>query len=342
MFFRRLIYLFSVFCLMAGASTRLNASEAHIVDFRIGKYAIDSTYKYNARALGRVRESFDAGNIASVTLTAYSSPDGKISRNRQLAALRATSVKDCLSSLVSSDVVINSVVVAEDWDGVMRYFKRSSLEWKDEAIAILNNKDADRKALLQDLWVGEAWDDLLKNCFPYLRRVVVSIDKNAHAAIQKGDFVASTIVFDASSSALIQSVADNINGFANLRQLAKNSAPTLYIYVKASPEGEEAANETLSLRRAERIKARLLSLGYTGNVVSVYQGEDWEGLALKVMESTDMPDRDAVLDILADQTLDRAARKRALQKLSYGRTWLRLMNEEMTGLRKAVISPEKE
>ena len=339
---RRIIYSFLFFCLLAGANLNLSASEAHLLDFKVGKYTVDSTYKYNARAIARVREAFASESICSVTVTAYSSPDGKYSRNRQLSSLRAASVNDFISSFVPSGVAVNTVLVAEDWDGVLRYFKRSSLEWKDEAIAILSSKEGDKKALLQDLWVGEAWDDLLKNCFPALRRVVVSIEKTAPAGAQEAGFDVASIVFNSGSSALTPSIADNSTGFSILRQLASGDSPTLYIYIKASPEGEEAANQALSIKRADRIKTRLISLGYTGEVITVYQGEDWEGLADMVRESSDMPDKDAVLDILADKSLDRAARKQALQKLSYGRTWLRLMNEEMTGLRKAVISPVKE
>lgn len=339
---RRILFTFAFFCFMAGVNPNLRASETHILDFKVGKYTVDSTYKYNARAITRVREAFASGDIASVTVTAYSSPDGKYSRNRQLSSLRASSVTELITPYVPSGVALNTVLVAEDWDGVLRYFRRSNLEWKDEAIAILSSKDGDKKALLQDLWVGEAWEDLMKNCFPALRRVVVSVDKIAAASAQEAVFDAASIVFSSGSSALKQSVADNINGFSILGQLASGDYPTLYIYIKASPEGEEAANQALSLRRADRIKAKLSSLGYTGEVITVYQGEDWEGLANKVRKSSDMPDRDAVLDILANQSLDRAARKQALQKLSYGRTWLRLMNEEMAGLRKAVVSPAKE
>lgn len=331
---RRLIRSFVFFCLLAGANLSLSASEAHILDFKVGKSTIDSSYKYNARAITRMRGAFGSDGISSVTVTAYSSPDGKYARNRQLASLRAASVNDLISSFVPSGVSVNTVLVAEDWDGVLRYFKRSSLEWKDEAIAILSSKEGDKKALLQDLWVGEAWDDLMKNCFPTLRRVVVSVEKIASADTQKADFNVASIIFKCGSCAL--------TGSSNLSQLAGSGSPTLYIYIKASPEGEEAANQALSIKRAERIKAKLYSLGYAGDVITVYQGEDWEGLANAVRESTDMPDKDAVLDILANQSLDRAARKQALQKLSYGRTWLRLMSEEMAGLRKAVVSPEKE
>jgi hypothetical protein len=93
------------------------------------------------------------------------------------------------------------------------------------------------------------------------------------------------------------------------------------------------------LRRAAAIEALLRQYGYTGSVGVQYRGEDWEGLLESVKSATDMPEKDYVIDILSDTTLDRDARKKALQAVSYGRTWLRLMDTEMTGLRKAVVSP---
>lgn len=206
---------------------------------------------------------------------------------------------------------------------------------------ILSSRSGDKKALLHDLWVGEAWEDLMKNCFPALRRVTVSVDKNATVDAPEAVSGAASIVFKSGSSALFASLANNSTEFSSLAQLAKSGNPTLYIYVKSSPEGEEASNEKLSLKRADRIKAKLLALGYSGEVIPVYEGEDWDGLATAVRESSDLPDKDAVLDILSDKSLDRASRKHALQKISYGRTWLRLMEEEMSGLRKAVVSPDK-
>lgn len=331
---RRIISAIALFCLMAGANLNLSAAEAYILDFRIGKSTIDSSYKYNTRASARMLEAFASQSEPVITVTAFSSPDGKFSRNRQLAVLRAASVKDFIISNLSSPerCTINTVVIPEDWEGVKRYLKRSSLEWKEDALAILDSKEGDKKALLQDLWVGEAWEDLLKNCFPALRRVSVSIEKPVTDA-PVADSSDVELIFNCGSSALR-------NG-DSLKALAKSAAPTLYIYVKASPEGQAAANEKLSLKRAERVKAKLLALGYSGEVIPVYEGEDWEGLATVVRESSDVPDKEAVLDILADSSMDRDARKHALQALSYGRTWLRLMDQEMAGLRKATVTPDK-
>ena len=166
MLLRRIILSFSCFCFLSGASFSLRASEAYQFGFGIGRSVLDSTYKYNQRACERVRDAFASLYSPTVIVTAYSSPDGKLSRNRQLAALRAASVKDYINSFCP--VSVQTVVIAEDWEGVARYLKRSSLEWKDDALAILSSKDGDKKELLKDLWVGEAWDDLIKNCFPPL------------------------------------------------------------------------------------------------------------------------------------------------------------------------------
>ena len=58
----------------------------------------------------------------------------------------------------------------------------------------------------------------------------------------------------------------------------------------------------------------------------------------EVLCAADLPDKEAVIDILQDTGLDRDARKKALQSLSYGHTWLRLMDTEMRNLRKARVS----
>ena len=335
--FRRIICSFMFFCLMAGASLNLSASEASFqFGFKVGKHLIDSTYKYNARALTRAREELSSSQGVSITITAYSSPDGKFSRNRQLATLRGTSVSDYLASLIpdGDSCSIKTVVVSEDWDGVKRYLERSSLEWKQDALAIVSSKDGDKEELLKDLWVGEAWEDLIKNCFPSLRRVTVSIDKNAVPDAQELDSDSCSIIFRCGSSALPVSKA--------LVRMAKSSVPSLYVGVKSSPEGKESDNQALGLRRAQRVKEKLIALGYKGEIVTVYLGEDWDGLATNVSKATDLVDKDAVLDILSDATLDRNSRKKALQALSYGNTWLRLMSEEMSDLRKATVSPAKQ
>lgn len=326
MLLRRFISVFFAFCLLAGTGSPLFA-ESFQLSFRVGSFSVDTTYNSNARACTRVRGALEGS--ARVLVTSYSSPDGSLSRNRQLSRLRAASVREFVLSCSPSSQV-ETVTVDEDWDGVLKYVKRSNKEWKQEAIDILTSTGTDKEALLKDLWVGEAWDDLLRNCFPTLRRVSVELVTDASEPVSS-DY---PIVFSQSSSRVPGS------SLSYIKNMASAGASTLYIYIKASPEGTSEGNQALSLKRASRLDALLRQYGYSGEVKTKYLGEDWDGLAEAVKSASDMPDKDSVLDILEDSSLDRAARKKALQALSYGRTWLRLMDEEMSGLRRAVISTE--
>lgn len=330
---KRLISVFAAFCLLAGCELGLSAESIQIA-FPVGNWSIDSTYLYNARACTRIYDAVSSfSNSSRITVRSFSSPDGKLSRNRQLARLRAASVHDFLCkispSLASS---IDIVTVDEDWEGVKSYLKRTNKEWKKEALQIIDNSSGDKKALLQDLWVGEAWEDLMKNCFPSLRRVSVEIqDSDIQPFTASGCF--SMVIFSQGSSRVPGSY------FSNLRKLVQSAPDTLYISLKASPEGTLYGNSLLSDKRARNLESVLRKFGYTGYVNIKYDGEDWEGLLNAVKCSTDMSDKESVIEILSDSTLDRDSRKKSLQALSYGKTWLRLMDTEMSGLRKAIISP---
>ena len=332
---RRLISVVAAFCLLAGCEFGLSA-ESFQIAFKVGKSTVDTTYIYNARACARIGEALlTLSQDSRISVVAYSSPDGRLSRNKQLSLSRATSARDFLLSVVPDldDSRIDLITVNEDWDGVKSYIKHSNKEWKQEALDIINSSSGDKKALLQDLWVGEAWDDLMKNCFPALRRVSVVIEESASEPIQE-HIESSEIVFAQSRSGISSSASKTLKNLAST-----TLSDTLYIYIKASPEGTSEGNKALSLKRASRIEALLRQYGYTGNVSVEYKGEDWDGLLEAVKSATDLPDKEYVIDILQDTSLDRDSRKKALQALSYGKTWLRLMEVEMSGLRKAVISP---
>lgn len=328
----REILRFVFSCFLAVAPLTLH-SRSFEFSFPVGKSCIDSSYKNNARAYARMEDALHTASESSITIISYSSPDGNFSRNRQLARLRAASARDLVVSLFSS-VNPDSMVlkcVNEDWDGVKAYLKRSSLEWKDDALAILNSSEGDKKALLQDLWVGEAWDDLMKNCFPSLRRVSIQIAESA-PEVPLASISGCSVQFNQGSSVLVSSYKKG------LKQVGSSSESPIYIYVYASPEGDPAQNEKLSYKRASRVEAALRGYGYSGSVEIKYLGEDWNGLLDAVKTSSDLPDKEAVIDILTDTSLDRSARKKALQALSYGKTWLRLMDTEMSGLRRAIVS----
>ena len=342
----RLIFCVAAACLFTGFSQPVWASaETHRINFKLGKSRVDTLYNNNAGVCARINEVLSICPDARISINSYSSPDGKTSRNLQLARQRAESAKETIlaqnPSLDPSQIVINQAV--EDWSGVKTYLQRCNKEWKEEALEILNKTDVDKKALLQDLWVGEAWEDLMKNCFPALRRVTIQLItpdpavQNQASAGNNG--VSPAILHFANGSSGLQShFMDNVAGLENLKNLAQSAAKELYIYVKSSPEGNEASNERLGNRRGKAIEKRLRDLGYAGKVNVVYAGEDWAGLAQAVEASADIPDKEAILDILSDQNKTRNSRKKALQALSYGKTWLRMLDVEMSGLRSAVVT----
>ena len=333
-------WLTAILCLPARASS----TETHQLGFKLGSSRLDTLYNNNAGACARIFEVLAQSPSTRISINSYSSPDGKTSRNRQLARQRAESVKNTILTRIPgldpAQIVIN--MADEDWSGVKNYLQRSHKEWKDEALAIIEAQEGDKKALLQDLWVGEAWEDLMKNCFPELRRVTVQLippplAENAPTEASSG-ISATMLHFGNGGSSIRKNFLSNASGLEELKEMARSAAPELYIYVKSSPEGEESANERLGNRRGKAIEKLLRQSGYTGTVQIIYQGEDWEGLAKAVEASTDVPDKKAILDILADDQLSRNARKKALQALSYGKTWLRLLDVEMSGLRSAVIT----
>lgn len=336
------ISLLMAACLFAGLSQPAGAAgtETHQLGFAVGKSRLDTLYNNNAGVCARIHEVLSLRPNTRISINSYSSPDGKASRNRQLARQRAESVKENIlarhPSLDPEQIVIH--LADEDWAGVATYLERSNKEWKEEALEILKKTNVDKKALLQDLWVGEAWEDLMKNCFPALRRVTVQLTPELEAEAEGGTIHSTTLHFGNGGSSLQKSFMDNASGLEKLKEMAQGAAQELFVYVKSSPEGDEAANERLGKRRGQAVEKRLRQLGYTGKVTIVYDGEDWEGLSKAVDASADLPDKKAVLDILSDDSLNRNSRKKALQALQYGKIWLRLLDVEMSGLRSAVVT----
>ena len=182
-------FLFSLFLSLAVGLLSLHAEVLDFA-FRVGQFRVDSSYKNNSRAILNISSA-----TGHVDIYAYCSPDGSLSRNRQLAKLRAASVKE-LAQSQNSSLTFNIYLVDEDWDGVASYLRHCKAEWAKDALEIVNNSEASsRKELLQELWVGEAWDHLMKYCFPSLRRVSASfsnVPKQSWASSQLVVFFANS------------------------------------------------------------------------------------------------------------------------------------------------------
>ena len=323
--------------------------------FRFGKQAVDSLYRRNAAAIDGLDAALQGAALPLqyVLVRVASSPDGPQAVNARLARERADNMVSWLRDRYPQlpDSLIRTVVVSEDWEGVEQYLRRSSHPWREEALAIVTARGADREERLKDLWVGEAWDVLYKSNFPLLRKADVQLvfgSGQAEDVPAAGDASSSDLAAlegKSRSGGLILPAAVGKASFeadSRLDQLASDAASLGTVFVVdawASPEGRFSQNESLSRRRAESARDLLLRAGVPSERILLRShGEDWTGLRAAVLRDYDGPDREDVLWILDDASLGAEAKKAKLRLLSDGKTWRRLIAGHMADLRRAEIS----
>ncbi len=152
----------------------VNAGERPVKQFRI-------TFPLGVSTLQETNALKDvARNNKSdlVLVMAYASQEGNAAYNLALSTKRANSVKDFL---VSQGFPVEQIIIrmgGEDWDGLKDLVKNREFDGKSEVMGILENdslsSDA-KKARLQGVAGGKAWNWLVNNALPELRSVQVSV-----------------------------------------------------------------------------------------------------------------------------------------------------------------------
>ncbi len=111
--------------------------------------------------------------LQGVEITGFASPEGGLSLNTRLGAGRAAALKEYIRGempeLRDEDfVLVNGV---ENWDGLRALVAASSMEYKDEVLAILDDSTlgSGRKAALMNLKNGKPYRYMLKEFYPELR-----------------------------------------------------------------------------------------------------------------------------------------------------------------------------
>lgn len=155
-----------------------------VIYFRFDTEKIDSSYLTNKENIARIaRITNGTGTVDSITLRVWSSPEGGIRRNTELAGKRAEEAKRLYltgdgrkDSLM--DGRIRVITVAENWQGlkdaVERYYFRHD---REKVLRILNTEgisDETRKWRLGRLDKGYTWDFLRRIYMPMLRTAVWS------------------------------------------------------------------------------------------------------------------------------------------------------------------------
>ncbi len=114
---------------------------------------------------------------------------------------------------------------------------------------------------------------------------------------------------------------------------------SISICAYASPEGRYKDNKRLGELRAQAVEKFLLEhlspKASKPEIILSYVPEHWEGLYDEVKSSYHRHDRDAVLEILEDESTGTETKKRLLQRLDGGRSWQYLIKNPMPELRVA-------
>ena len=262
---KHLISLFLLLCVSAVAS----ASETVSLSFRINQSSVDASFRNNSTSLGAIEELLLRENLSTVTVKASCSPDGPLAFNRYLARMRGESVANYISS-IKPELQVKVEVIEEDWAGLTSYVKRSSKPWKEEALEILRTGGENRKQLLQELWVGEAWEDMVKNYFSRLRKATVAFEFTPEP--EEVMDIASIVFPRGVGSSIWPGFENNRAALQKLQILAHSGADTLYIKGYCSPDGSAAANEKLANKRANLLKKYLEDAGFKGKLQVVPYG----------------------------------------------------------------------
>ena len=310
------------------------------ISYPVGKTEVNQDYRSNGKAVSTLDNVLGSGaSVSRIEVISSSSPEGPYSVNKRLSGQRAFYAVEFLKQRYGvSDSLFVVTTVDEDWKGVAAYLRRSDKPWKDEALKIIEMAGKNRKAQLQDLWVGEAWDDLLKNAFPALRKTEVRVILAAQE--QERD----QILFRRGYRQLDLSEGNRSTLDAVKKKIAGGYTGEIKVVGYSSPDGSASANEKLSLARAQNVKDYIVNnLGYPPDKISVSSGGvDWEKFAATVEYSYFGEDKAAVLEILRNQNLSSAQKKHALLALDGGRTWQVLKGDQMLSLCCVVVTLEDE
>lgn len=320
--------LFMLSCLGLHATPREHSVGTRLA-FPLGRTEVRQDYKGNADAFRLLDEAIaDGASVSRIEVLGVSSPEGSFAGNRRLAGERAQQAVDFLKARFASlpDSLFAVKTQAEDWAGVERYLVSSDKSWKEEALRIVRGPAAKRKTLLQELWVGEAWDDLLVNAFPRMRRAEIQVFLKGDPAPGK------RILFRSGYRYFVESDPGNAEILQAVREkLQSGYSGPISLTGYSSPDGSAAANEKLALARAQQLKDYLVKeLAVPEERVAVENGGvDWAGFAATVKNSYYGAHKSRVLEILGDQDLSNTAKKRALIALQGGKTWAELKKSQM-------------
>jgi hypothetical protein len=157
------------------------------LDFVTGSSALIPTFGRNAAELDAIDEPLGrigatpGSTLVAITITGYSSPDGRYDTNASLAWDRATALSRYLQVRHSIPPgLIRIRAVGENWSALRTAVVENAGSWPSEVMTIIDSPDAPdaKESRLRRLENGRVWQRMEREIFPQLRKVDYTIDYN--------------------------------------------------------------------------------------------------------------------------------------------------------------------
>ena len=267
------------------------------LDFAVGKTAVNPEFGRNAAELEKIRRMIDLVQddkdltIKRIVIVGYASPEGSLAMNERLSEGRAKALRDYLQSRYPAipGSLYSIRFGGENWDDLVKAVQTSDMPDKQAVLDIIDRYSiiGGREAKLMALKGGTPWRYMLREMFPSLRKVTVTVDYDVRN-------------FDAEEAkAVVKTRPQNL------------SLNELYLVANTYEPGSEDFNSLFETA------VRLYPESVTATVnaaVAALERRDFVG-AERYLRSVKSPDRIPECDnawglllMLRDQDYDRAAR----------------------------------
>lgn len=147
--------------------------------YKVDSIDINPMYLDNRRQIDHIIHYLETSpRIDSITIYAWSSPEGRYSRNQWLSRERARAAKAFLLKHSPDSAKLNAgkihiSPIAENWGGLTRMVEESyDRKDREKVLDILHDtsiSDQTRKTRLQKLDYGHTWKYMIRNYMPHLR-----------------------------------------------------------------------------------------------------------------------------------------------------------------------------
>lgn len=170
-------------CIADSAKFHLKSEEPlkenFAIHYRVNETVVDEDYMGNKEQIHKIKHYLvNSPRVDSITIYAWSSPDGLYNKNRSLSRKRASSAKRLLLQHSPDSAKLNSgkikiSPIAENWEGLSALVKEGySRKDREKVLAILGDDTIgsdNKKRELKKLDKDRTWKYLADNYLPQLR-----------------------------------------------------------------------------------------------------------------------------------------------------------------------------